>query len=199
MVARKARDTTRNRAAGRRDWSPHRRGRTGHISRWHGEDDVTVETASEHAIEQDDVRTWVVESLNEMRDVYAIRDEVFVGEQGLTGNVRDDPDDRYSVHVLAAVGDSVVGTGRTFFIGDQAQIAWVAVRRQYRRRGVGWAIMQRLLEVCREQGVRVVSLNAQTHALSFYEALGFEPVGRRFSMSNIEHQKMILDWTVPLP
>lgn len=160
---------------------------------------MTVETAREQSTEQEDVRTWVVESLPEMQHVYAIREAVFVGEQGLAGNVRDDPDDRYSVHVLAAIGDTIVGTGRTFFIGDQAQIAWVAVLRQYRRRGVGWAIMQRLLEASREQGVRVVMLNAQTHALSFYEALGFEPVGRRFTMSNIEHQQMILDWTVPLP
>lgn len=160
---------------------------------------MTAETAAEQATDQDAVRTWVVESLAEMSDVYAIREEVFVGEQGLTGNVRNDPDDRYSIHVLAAVGDRIVGTGRTYFIGDQAQIAWVAVLRQYRRRGVGWAIMQRLLEACREQGVRVVTLNAQTHALSFYEALGFESVGRRFTMSHIEHQPMILDWTVSLP
>lgn len=198
-MARNARDITKSRAAGRRDGSSVRRGLACRESRWYGEDDVTVETAREHATEQEDVRTWVVESLGEMRDVYAIRDEVFVGEQGLTGNVRNDPDDRYSIQVLAAIGDTIVGTGRTYFIGDQAQIAWVAVRRQYRRRGVGWAIMQRLLEACREQGVRVVTLNAQTHALRFYEALGFESVGPRFSMSQIEHQKMILDWTVPLP
>ncbi len=199
MVARKARDIPRSRAVGRRAWTPATRGRTGRKSRWHGEDDVTAETAAEQTTDQDAVRTWVVESPDEMRDVYAIREEVFVGEQGLTGNVRNDPDDRYSVHVLAAVGDRIVGTGRAYFIGDQAQIAWVAVLRPYRRRGVGWAIMQRLLEVCSAQGVRVVTLNAQTHALSFYEALGFEPLGRRFTMSHIEHQPMILDWTVSLP
>jgi predicted GNAT family N-acyltransferase len=176
-----------------------RRNRIGGKNRWYGEDDVTAESAKEQTTEQEDVHTWVVESLAEMGEVYAVREEVFVGEQGLTGNVRDDPDDRYSVHVLAAIGDTIVGTGRTFFIGDQGQIAWVAVRGPYRRQGVGWAIMQRLLDICREQGVRVVTLNAQTHALSFYEALGFEPVGRRFTMSNIEHQQMILDWTVPLP
>ena len=199
MVARKAQDRIEGRKAGRMDRRSARRNRIGRKNRWYGEDDVTAESARERTTEQEDVRTWVVESLAEMGEVYAVREEVFVGEQGLTGNVRDDPDDRYSVHVLAAIGDTIVGTGRTFFIGDQGQIAWVAVRRPYRRQGVGWAIMQRLLDICREQGVRVVTLNAQTHALSFYEALGFEPVGRRFTMSNIEHQQMILDWTVPLP
>ncbi|MBX6341346.1 MAG: GNAT family N-acetyltransferase [Thermomicrobiaceae bacterium] len=130
-----------------------------------------------------------------MADVYDIRREVFVREQGLTNSVRDDPDDRYSVHVLAAIEgvEGVVGIGRVTFVGDEAQIAWVAVRKPYRGRGVGRAIMEHLLEISREQGAQVVTLNAQTHALGFYEDLGFRPVGHRFYMSYIEHQHMILD------
>ena len=128
-----------------------------------------------------------------MPEIYAVRHEVFVVEQGLTHTVVDEPDDRYSVHVLASYDGRLAGVGRVTFIGDEAQVAWVAVRRAYRRHGVGRAIMDRLLEVSREQGVALVSLNAQTHALSFYETLGFRSVGRRFFMSAIEHQHMILD------
>ncbi|MBX5445237.1 GNAT family N-acetyltransferase [Sphaerobacter sp.] len=138
----------------------------------------------------DAVRTWVVTSLAEMAEVYAIRHEVFVDEQHLTRSVRDDPDDRYSVHVLGAVDGKTVGTGRITFYGSEAQIVWVAVRKPYRGRGVGRAIMEHLLRLAREQGSRIVTLNAQTHALTFYEALGFRPIGRRFFMGNIEHQYM---------
>lgn len=139
------------------------------------------------------IRTWVLRSLDDMLLVYAIRREVFVDEQGLTESVRDDPDDRYSTHVLASIGDQVVGIGRATFIGDESQIAWVAIRRPYRRHGVGWAIMQRLIDISREQSCHLISLNAQTHALSFYQNLGFHSVGRRFYMSNIEHQHMIMN------
>ena len=139
------------------------------------------------------VRTWITRSLDEMPNIYEVRHEVFVLEQGLTHSVIDEPDDRYSVHVLAAIGERVVGVGRATFIGDEAQIAWVAVRRPYRRHGVGWAIMELLLQASREQA-RIVSLNAQTHALHFYESLGFRSVGRRFFMGGIEHQHMVLEF-----
>ena len=141
----------------------------------------------------DGVRTWLVRSLDEMPHVYDIRYDVFVREQGIASNVHDDPDDRYSLHVLGAVDDEVVGTGRITFYGDEAQIVWVAVLKPYRRFGVGRAVMEHLLDLAREHGSRVVTLNAQTHALSFYSALGFRPLGRRFYMSSIEHQYMVLD------
>lgn len=156
---------------------------------------TSVNTEPVSSRQDDRVHTWVVTSLDQMADVYRIRRLVFVDEQGLTGNVRDDPDDRYSLHVLAEVEDSIVGTGRVTFYGDEAQIVWVAVLMPYRNRGVGWAVMDHLLRLSREQGCRLVSLNAQTHALGFYQRLGFKPVGRRFFMSNIEHQYMILDWS----
>lgn len=129
---------------------------------------------------------------DELAAIYEIRRDVFVDEQGLTNTVVDEPDDRYSVHILAAVGEQTVGAGRVTFIGDEAQIAWVAVRVPFRRHGVGRAIMEALLDISR-QGATVVSLNAQTHALDFYEALGFRPIGRRFFMAHIEHQHMLLN------
>lgn len=138
-----------------------------------------------------EVRTWLVTSPHEMADVYHIRHEVFVLEQGFARDVRDNPDDRFSSHVLAEVDGQVVGTGRVTFYGDEAQIVWVAVLKPYRNRGVGRAVMEHLLRLCDEQGSQLISLNAQTHALRFYESLGFEPVGRRFYMANIEHQCMV--------
>lgn len=144
---------------------------------------------------RDGICTWLVTSPEAMAEIYAIRREVFVDEQGLTQNVRDDPDDRFGLHVMAAVDGAIAGTGRVTFYGDEAQIVWVAVRKPYRRRGVGHAIMDHLIRLSREHGARVVTLNAQTHALHFYESLGFEPIGRRFYMGHIEHQYMSLDLT----
>lgn len=139
------------------------------------------------------VRAWV-SSWRDARDaVYAIRQEVFVEEQHLTNSVYDDPDDEMSVHVMAAIGSEIAGTGRVTYMFDEAQIAWVAVRMHARRRGVGLAIMHALIEASIEHGTAVISLNAQTHALGFYEQLGFHSVGRRFYMGGIEHQHMIMD------
>lgn len=138
------------------------------------------------------VRAWVTSWDDARSSVYVIRQEVFVDEQHLTSSVYDDPDDELSVHVLAAVGNEIVGIGRVTYLFDDAQIAWVAVLEPMRRHGVGHAIMQRLIAVSMRRGSSVISLNAQTHALSFYERLGFRSVGRRFHMGGIEHQHMVM-------
>jgi predicted GNAT family N-acyltransferase len=131
-----------------------------------------------------------IDDPREMETVVAIRHQVFVVEQGVTTNVRDNPHDRDSRHVVGIIGQQIVGSGRLHLIRDEGQIAWVAVLPAYRHRHVGRAIMRRLIEIADEAGTRVLFLNAQTHALRFYQHLGFEAIGEVFSMSGIEHQLM---------
>lgn len=139
------------------------------------------------------LRTAVVPWDEAKASVYLIRQEVFVEEQRLAHSVVDDPDDQLSVHVVASIEGEIAGIGRVTFIADDGQIAWVAVRQPLRRHGVGLAIMRQLISACVDEGCRIISLNAQTHALSFYERLGFRALGRRFRMSGIEHQHMMMD------
>lgn len=135
--------------------------------------------------------TRTVSTDAEMEAVYRIRREVFVREQGLTRSVYDEPDDRDSVHVIAQSEGKILGVGRLTYIQTEGQIAWLAVLKSARGSGIGKAIMTHLLRTAEERPVQVVTLNAQTHALEFYELFGFEPLGRRFHMSQIEHQYMV--------
>ncbi|MCX7622133.1 MAG: GNAT family N-acetyltransferase [Thermomicrobium sp.] len=150
---------------------------------------TTVEPEA-RAPERQQPRVEPVRTSEELALVYAIRSEVFDREQHLTTWVRDYPEDAESLNVLAWIDGEAVGTGRVSLWGDEAQIAWVAVRKPYRGRGVGRAIMEYLIHWAREHGARTVTLNAQTHALEFYRKLGFRPVGRPFYMAHIEHQLM---------
>ena len=131
----------------------------------------------------------------EMEQVFQIRDEVFVHEQSLTPDARFDPDDRRSVHFLAYFDGQPVGTGRLTMVRREAQVAWVAVRKQYRQYGVGKAVMLAILERARDEEADYVVLNAQSHALEFYSRLGFESLGEEFRMSGIPHQVMMLGLT----
>ncbi len=151
------------------------------------------DTSKPESSPESGVRAWIASWRDAQTAVYAIRQEVFVEEQRLTNSVYDDPDDEMSEHVLAAIGSKIAGVGRVTYLLDDAQIAWVAVRKPARRHGVGKAIMQKLIATSLEHEVAVISLNAQTHALEFYEQLGFRAVGRRFRMGGIEHQHMIMD------
>jgi predicted GNAT family N-acyltransferase len=50
--------------------------------------------------------------------------------------------------------------------------------------------MRALLAAADNSHTDVTLLSAQTHALDFYRAFGFEPFGERFKMKGIEHQIM---------
>jgi predicted GNAT family N-acyltransferase len=131
----------------------------------------------------------------DLAEIYAIRDEVFVDEQQLTDNSRNDPDDRKGIHYLAYVADEPVGAGRLTLTGREAQVAWLAVRPRYRRSGVGWALMESMIARAERELADYVILNAQSHALDFYRRLGFNLVGSEFTMSGIPHHVMVKSLT----
>jgi len=132
-----------------------------------------------------------VESLAEMEEVFRIRDEVFVHEQRLTRDARHDPDDRTSIHYLAWRDGRPLGTGRLTLHGREAQVAWVAVRPEARGSGLGNAVMEAIIDRADLERAAYIVLNAQDHAITFYERLGFEIVGPEFTMGGIGHRVMI--------
>lgn len=131
-------------------------------------------------------------SPSDMETIFQIRDAVFVDEQQLTDDARHDPDDPESIHYLAWQEGVPIGTGRLTMFGREAQVAWVAVRADRRGGGVGKTLMRAMIERARQEGGEYVLLNAQTHAVGFYEDLGFRLVGSEFSMGGIGHYVMVL-------
>jgi predicted GNAT family N-acyltransferase len=116
-----------------------------------------------------------------------IRYAVFVEEQGVPLEMELDEHDPASLHALAFDGGAAVGTGRLL---PDAHIGRMAVRREFRGRGVGSAILLRLCEAARSRGEREVVLAAQLHALEFYRAHGFEAYGAVYQDAGIPHQNM---------
>jgi ribosomal-protein-alanine N-acetyltransferase len=74
----------------------------------------------------------------------------------------------------------VVGYVSALVRGKDAHVASIAVLKDYRRRGVGRALMSELIKSLKLHHIRTVSLevrNSNTSAIRFYEGLGFERVG----------------------
>ena len=145
---------------------------------------------SEMASPGPEVMVRMAQLPEEMPAIVAVRQRVFVAEQGVTTSVSFDVQDRAAYHVVGLVDGALVAVGRLNVTGQEAHIAWVAVLREHRRHGIGHAVMQRLIELADAAGAAVTVLNAQTHARRFYERLGFRPVGSTFMMGGIEHQLM---------
>lgn len=119
-----------------------------------------------------------------------VRRRVFVDEQRVPEDIEWDGRDEASVHVIARDhrGD-VIGTARLLPTGQIGRMAVLPERRGF---GIGRALLDAAVEAARTRGDTEVHLNAQTHALGFYEAAGFVPIGGEFEEAGIPHQRMEL-------
>lgn len=123
-----------------------------------------------------------------------LRRDVFVTEQLCP--IEDEPDvnDPDALHVCAMLDGIVVGCSRILTKDPNvAKIGRVAVARYARKNGVGLAVMRMAILYCRSLGYESIYLESQTHAIPFYERLGFVAYGPEFDDCNIPHRKMTLE------
>ncbi len=131
-----------------------------------------------------------------------IRFAVFVDEQKVPAEIELDEHDAASLHVIVRSDGRAVGTGRllpTEMEGSRARldgahavshIGRMAVRREFRGRGVGAAMLLALIDAARARGDGEIVLSAQIHALGFYCRFGFVAEGGAYLDAGIEHQSM---------
>ena len=125
----------------------------------------------------------------------AIREQVFVVEQRVPIEEEVDALDPVSRHVVARDAEGrAIGTAR---LTPRHTIGRMAVLREWRGRNVGAALLRTLVEQARMLGWPEVTLDAQTHALAFYEKAGFVAEGEEFLDCDIPHRAMRLVLTPP--
>ncbi|MFH9015854.1 GNAT family N-acetyltransferase [Streptomyces sp. NPDC017943] len=148
--------------------------------------------------------TYVVRVAEDAADreaCFAVRKEVFVGEQGVPEDLEYDAYDAGAVHVLAVREDGVpLGTGRLLWgaaavaqTGADPSVGCLgrlAVTAHARGLGVGAALVRAVEEAARARGLVAMDLHAQTHALGFYARLGYAPYGPEYLEAGIPHQGM---------
>lgn len=125
-----------------------------------------------------------------------VREQVFVAEQGVPLELEWDGLDAAARHVLAMTAEGPVGTGRMLADGH---IGRMAVLAPWRGRGVGSALLARLIHDARAAGLARVWLDAQTRAVSFYEQFGFNAEGREFLDAGIPHRRMVREFAPAEP
>ncbi|MGW0774286.1 GNAT family N-acetyltransferase [Streptomyces sp. NPDC002835] len=142
---------------------------------------------------------------------FAVRKAVFVAEQQVPEDIEYDAYDAEhadTIHVLAVGADGLaLGTGRLLHGasaiaktgGDLTvgALGRLAVRAASRGLGVGAALVRALEGAGRRRGLAVVELHAQTHALGFYERLGYEAYGAEFLDAGMPHLAMRRTLTPP--
>lgn len=117
-----------------------------------------------------------------------VRHAVFVVEQRVPEMLEWDDADLASLHALAVDDrDDPIGCARLLADGH---IGRVAVLAPWRGRGVGSALLLRLVDEARVRGAVRVILNAQVAAMPFYARHRFVALGDVFEEAGIAHCAM---------
>lgn len=138
---------------------------------------------------RESVRVQRVEDEAALAEALEIRRVVFVVEQAVPLEEDLDAHDRLgseAVLVLARLGERAVGTGR--LLGSKVQR--MAVLGEARGAGVGAAILETLARIALERGLEELVLEAQVHAIPFYERAGYVAEGEEFLDVGIPHRRM---------
>ena len=127
-------------------------------------------------------------------DARAIRDAVFIQEQGVPAALEQDAADGDALHVVAfnRLGRAL-GTARLVTVAPGvAKLGRMAVLATVRGAGIGRPLLMALVDAARRRGDHEVMLHAQASAVGFYLRIGFAPRGGPFQEAGIAHQAMTL-------
>ena len=120
----------------------------------------------------------------------AIRTVVFIEEQFVTPEFEWDEIDATAIHLLATVDNQPIACLR---IIHHQKIGRMAVLKAWRGLGVGMALLNQAIKICRQYGSKTVKLSAQTHAIGFYEKAGFKQISGEYCDVDIPHVDMAID------
>lgn len=125
------------------------------------------------------------------QDALSVRTDVFVEEQDVPADLEVDEHESAATHFVAYDDGEAIGAARLREPEESTgKVERFAVRPDYRKRGVGTALMERLEAVALGRGIERMRLHSQVRAAPFYARFGYERVGEQFEEAGIPHVEM---------
>lgn len=124
-------------------------------------------------------------------DSLAIRKKVFMEEQKVPLELEIEDEDQCIHFVLYTESGQPAATCRLFKKrNNQVKLQRMAVLKPFRQKGLGKEIMLAAETYAIDHHYDWIYLDAQTHALGFYQQLGYEAFGDEFLDADIPHFSM---------
>lgn len=121
-------------------------------------------------------------------DIFELRKEVFVGEQGIPEELEFDQYDNTSKHIGVYLDNKLIGTIRLIEMDlCSCKIGRFVVKTSFRGFGIGKYIISYVLD---NTNYNYFLVHAQVDKIGFYEKSGFQTFGEVFIEDGIEHIKM---------
>jgi predicted GNAT family N-acyltransferase len=129
---------------------------------------------------------------DELDAVMALREAVFVAEQGIPASAARDDDDAVATHLVVTEAEEIVGACRLMpGSAGRLRLGYLVVAPFARGRGHARALLDDSAARALAGGFSVVVLQAQAEATGLYAAAGYVPLGTR-TVHGIEHRTMEL-------
>lgn len=100
-------------------------------------------------------------------------------------------------YIVAEIDGKIVGYGGFWNIVDEAHITNIAVDPEYRGKGIGNFIVEKLIDVCKERGILRMTLEVRKSnyiAQALYKKYGFEECGIRPRYYSDTNEDAIIMW-----
>ncbi|WP_150274503.1 GNAT family N-acetyltransferase [Paenibacillus tepidiphilus] len=136
----------------------------------------------------------LIDSEEQLQQVFDIRKKVFVEEQGVPLADEFDEFDRLDGrcrHLVVHYQGEPAATGRIREATGYGKLERICVLKPFRKYGLGKSVVGALEEAARSQGWRKLKLHGQTHAAGFYEKLGYSIASPEFMEDGIPHYVMM--------
>lgn len=136
------------------------------------------------------MKVQIARTQQELVDHFLVRGYVFIIGQEIDWDIEFDGLDGECVLFNAYLDDKCVGAARLY----KTKVGRLATLKDYRKQGVGTALMIAIEDYAKAQGLKQLKLHAQYYAKDFYENLGYKEVGEIFQEADIDHIKMIKEF-----
>ena len=130
----------------------------------------------------------------ELYEILKARAEIFIMEQNINYQDMDDIDYK-SMHCFIQEGDKVIAYLRAFYKSEDKSVVKIGrVLTLEHGKGVGRVLLEASLPAIREKmPCDKIYIEAQKHAIGFYEKFGFVTTSGEFLEEGIIHVAMELD------
>lgn len=133
-------------------------------------------------------------SVNDLFEIYKLRQEIFIVEQNCPYNDIDEAD-KVSFHIMVKENNSLVAYSRAIpqnVTYNEASIGRVISK--IRRKGYASLAVENAINVaCNVFHAKKIKIGAQVYAKTLYEKFGFKQVSDIYLEDNIPHIHMMLD------
>ena len=133
---------------------------------------------------------WFMGDKEDLKDIRAVRKQVFVDELGLSPEFEDDGQDGSCIHLVAYENSLPISTGRVMITNEDFVLSRFATLKSHRNQGIATGIIEALVEACVQMGGNRQILHAQESRKAFYEKIGFTAFGEEFLSFGLPHVAM---------